>query len=354
MLRPLTRFEPYRLSLVNAFNNIKHIEALNGKSVLVTGSTGMVGSCIIDMLVQAVDNGYDITIYAAARSREKFDKLFSPYNETVRFIEYDASKPFECSFSFDYVIHCAANATPVQFAHNPVETLVDSINGLKAILDQSVKSNTKRFLYVSSGEYYGDPDQDMSDFTENYSGYVNCSDPRSCYPIGKRACEVLCQSYIAEYGADVVIARPCHIFGPTMTPADNRAASQFMRNAANNEDIVLKSEGLVERSQCYVVDACAALLFILINGSCGEAYNISDPRYQMTIRDLAQTAAEASGQRVIIDIPSSDEKKGFSKRSRAVLSSDKLQSIGFEFSQPERNAVAETIGALKFVSTLQC
>ena len=352
MSNPLIKYEPYRNSLNTAFSSIKNKDLLNGKKILVTGSTGMIGSCIVDMLAQAVNHGYKIKIYAAARSREKYNNLFSQYNETVEFVEYNSVKPFECDVSFDYIIHCAANATPIEFAKHPVETLTDCVNGLKTVLDYSKRNSTGRFLYLSSGEYYGDPDSATTDFTEEYCGYIDCSSPRACYPIGKRAGEVLCQSYIAEYNLDIVIARPCHIFGPTMTPNDNRAVSQFLKNAANGNDIVMKSNGMMERSQCYVVDAAAAIIFLLLNSSCGQAYNIADKKYQMTIRDFAEQAAAAAGTKIIMDIPQTDENTGFSKRNRAVLSASKLCDTGFVFGSPERDAIAESVNALRYISNI--
>ena len=67
----------------------------------------------------------------------------------------------------------------------------------------------------SSGEVYGEGDGRV--FTEEYSGYVDCASPRSCYPSSKRAAETLCISYGVEYNVDVVIARPCHVYGPEFT-----------------------------------------------------------------------------------------------------------------------------------------
>lgn len=67
------------------------------------------------------------------------------------------------------------------------------------------KEKKARLLYISSGEVYGE--DDGIDFVETHSGYVNCLNPRACYPSSKRASETLCIAYKEQYGVNVVIAR---------------------------------------------------------------------------------------------------------------------------------------------------
>ena len=70
----------------------------------------------------------------------------------------------------------------------------------------------KRLLYVSSGEIYGRSDDAKRIFEENFSGYLDITSTRSCYPLSKRMTENLCVSYAKEYGLETVIVRPCHIW----------------------------------------------------------------------------------------------------------------------------------------------
>ena len=126
-------------------------------------------------------------------------------------------------------------------------------------------------------------------------------------------------SYAAEYGADVVIARPCHTYGPHFTEQDNRVYAQFIRNVLRGEDIVMKSTGEQFRSWCYVVDCVSALLHILLKGESGEAYNIADADSNISIRELAETIAAIGGRKVVIDLPDTDEKRGFRRYAPQVL-----------------------------------
>ena len=212
-------------------------------------------------------------------------------------------------------------------------------------MEYGLQHGMKRFLYVSSGEIYGEGDGRV--FTEDYSGYVDCTKPRSCYPSSKRAAETLCAAYAAEYGADVVIARPCHTYGPHFTEQDNRVYAQFIRNVLRGEDIVMKSTGEQFRSWCYVVDAVSALLHILLKGACGEAYNIADAQSNVSIRTLAEAIAEIGGRKVVIDIPDADEKKGYNVVTKSVYATDKLQHLGWQVRTPLQQGLKNTILARK-------
>ena len=146
--------------------------------------------------------------------------------------------------------------------------------GVSNLIEYGLAHHMKRFVYISSGEVYGEGDR--RPFDEAYSGYVNCMTPRSCYPSSKRAAETLCVSYAEEYGADVVIARPCHVYGPNFSDKDNRVYAQFIRNILNDSDIIMKSTGGQFRSWCYVVDCVSAILYVLLKGEKEQVYNIAD------------------------------------------------------------------------------
>ncbi|WP_099467033.1 NAD-dependent epimerase/dehydratase family protein [Konateibacter massiliensis] len=311
-------------------------DRLKGKSILITGANGMIGSCLVDILLyrnRIFQEG--IEIYALGRSKEKLEQRFlSGKNQDVahlHIVVQDISQPLNLESKIDFIIHAASNANPYMFAKYPVDTLIGNVIGMENLLKFAVSSQSERVLYVSSGEMYGQADDTVTNgFTEDYCGYVDYSSPRACYPSGKRAAETLCQCYAEQYGMEVVIARPCHCYGPTMTLEDTRAMSQFFRKVLNGEDIVLKSDGSLERSHCYVVDAAMAILWILICGDNRNAFNIADPDSQATVKALAECIAEAGGQKIVFDLPDTLEKKGFSPVQRAVLNADKILKTGWK------------------------
>lgn len=326
-------------------------EGLAGKTVVITGGTGMIGSCLVDALAVFNRSQSDpCHIVVTSRRAEAAQKRFSYCWEQPWFtyIQQDVcDEAVNWPGQVDYVIHAASNADPLNFAKAPVDTLMANVLGTDRLLKAGMERGMKRFAYVSSGEMYGQPDADQNDFVEGYCGPIDHSSPRACYPAGKRSAEVLCQCYRAQYGADCVIVRPCHTFGPTMTGGDSRAVSEFLRNAAAGKNIGMKSAGLVERSHCYVVDAADAIVRVLLHGESGGAYNIADPACKMTIRDFAFACAEAGGTQVVFENPSDLELKGYSAISRQVLSADKLRSLGWTGQKQGSDAIRETVTILK-------
>ena len=300
------------------------LSSLEGNNILITGATGLIGSSLVDVLMNI-----GCSVYAHGRNEERAKKRFSNYWNTNRFffIKGDITKPLDSNVNFDYIIHAASNASPNFFKEKPVEVITSNIIGTHHLIEYGLTHGLKRMLFVSSGEVYGEGTGKA--FVETDSGYIDCATTRACYPSSKRAAETLCVSYADEYGADIVIARPCHTYGPFFTKSDNRVYAQFIRNVLNDEDIVMKSTGEQFRSWCYVVDCVSALLHILLKGESVQAYNIADENSNISIRELAEIIAEIGGRRVIIDIPKENEKKGFNPVTKSVFSIEKIESLGW-------------------------
>lgn len=301
---------------------------LNGANILITGATGLIGGCLVEVLMGRQQKDYHV--YAAGRNEERAKAKFRAYAEDPQFhfVKYDVMQPLESDLRFDFIIHAASNASPNFFADSPVEVMKSNILGAANLMEYGMQHGMKRFLYVSSGEVYGEGDGRV--FSEDYSGYVDCTLPRSCYPSSKRAAETLCVSYADEYGCDVVIARPCHVYGPGFTESDNRVYAQFIRNVLRGEDIVMKSTGEQFRSWCYVVDCASALIYILLKGENGQAYNIADPDSNISIRELAELISCIGGKKVILDIPDQSEKKGYNVVKKSLFQTEKLGKLGWE------------------------
>lgn len=300
---------------------------LSGCNILITGATGLIGSCLVEVLMSRLDKDYHI--YASGRNEERAMARFKEFADdpAFNFFKYDVMEPLTGDVRFDYIIHAASNASPNFFATKPVEVIKSNIIGVSNLMDYGIKHGLKRLLFISSGEVYGEGDGRV--FTEDYSGYVNPMSPRSCYPSSKRAAETLCVSYGAEYGFETVIARPCHTYGPNFTESDNRVYAQFIRNVLKGEDIVMKSTGAQFRSWCYVVDCASAMLHILLKGENGQAYNIADETSNISIRELAEMIADIGGKKVVIDLPSDTEKAGFNVVTKSVFSTYKLKELGW-------------------------
>lgn len=320
-------------------------EALRDRNVLITGATGLIGSCVTELLLASPAGCH---VYAAGRDKERAARLFARHagDGRLTFLRHDVTEPLNADMRFDYIVHAAGGASPTAFAQTPVEVMKANIYGTAALLDYGKSHQMRRMLYVSSGEVYGQCSDAV--LTEDCAGRVDTMDPRSCYPSAKRAAETLCAAYAKEYGADVVVARPSHVFGPCFTEADNRVYAQFIRNVLRGEDIVMKSDGSQCRSWCYVVDCASALLHVLLKGESGEAYNIADPTSTLTIRELAEMVASIGGRKVVMRQPTGAERSVFNPMKTAVFSTDKIEKLGWNPSDGDmRRKMATTIETVK-------
>jgi UDP-glucuronate decarboxylase len=327
-------------------------DKLKNKSILITGSTGLIGTFLIDlMMYRNIKYNNDITIYAIGRNREKAILRFKEYFDSrfFYFIQQDIQNPLELNKPVDYIIHGATNAHPMAFSTEPVNTILTSVIGTKSILDFASSKNVKQTVYLSSAEVYGVNKGDIEAFREDYCGYLDCNTLRACYPEGKRTAEALCQAYIKEKNINIVIARCCHIYGPTMTDDDSKVIAQFLRNAVNNENIVLKSKGDQQYSYCYVADICSALLVLLLNGKNGEAYNISDNNCNLSLFEIANILSEYTGKKIVFDTPSSIESSGYSKATKALVDSSKLQELGWEAKYSIKEGIIRTVNILRHI-----
>ena len=302
-------------------------DCLSGKNILVVGATGMIGSCIVDVLM--MNENVDYHVYASGRNKKRAMTLFSQYESSAyfHFIEYDVCTPLMADIDFHYVIDAASGANPIEYSKNPVGVIKANILGVEHLLSYGKDHNIKRFVYVSSGDVYGECKEKI--LNENMSGYVDPLKVRSCYPASKRAAEALCVAYSHQYGLNVSIARPCHTFGPHFTNTDTRAYAQFIRNIVQGEDIVMKSNGEQYRSWCYVVDCALGILFVMLKGENGEAYNIADDNAVVSIKTLAETIATIGKKQIIFDIPSDAEKMGYNPACHSVFTTERLKMLGW-------------------------
>ena len=329
-------------------------QMLDRKRILISGATGMIGSTLIDVLMKRNrEDGGDCFVTALGRNEAKAKERFAEYWEDPHFsfacCDINDAKSLEGAVSgnADYVFHAASNTHPVAYANDPIGTVVTNIIGLNNLLDLAADHGCSRFLFAYSNEIYGENRGDAELFDEKYCGYIDCNTMRAGYPESKRAGEALCQAYIRQKGLDVVIPRFTRSFGPALLKTDTKALSQFLHKGVTGEDIILKSEGTQFFSYTYVCDAVSGLLYCLMKGQCGEAYNIADVSCDITLRDLAKIIADYVGRKVVFDLPDAVESAGFSKATKARLDSTKLQALGWKAQFDMKTGLEHTIDILK-------
>lgn len=320
-------------------------EKLANKTVLISGASGMIGTFLIDVFM-AKEN---IRVLAMGRNEEKAKERFSSYwnSKNFRFIRHDINQPFTCEENIHYIIHLASNTHPLAYSNDPIGTITTNVLGTYHLLELACNTSIERFVLASSVEVYGENRHDCDKFKEDYCGYIDCNTLRAGYPESKRVSEAMCQAYMKQKNLDVVIPRLSRVYGPTMLMSDSKALSQFIKKGIHGEDIVLKSEGTQFYSYSYVADAVSGMLYVMLCGKKGEAYNIADPNSDITLKDLAKMIADINGKRVIFEIPDDNEKAGYSTATKAILDSSKIKSIGWKSLYPINIGIERTISILK-------
>ena len=312
------------------FDSFDFSSGVNGKTFLITGSKGIVGSGVIKwLLYENQIRGTNAHIIASTRDTNVLPTYIEE-KDNIEFCEFGKEKEYCVDRRIDYIIHSAAPTSNKVFQNSPVESLSVIIDGTRRMLEIAKDHKDCSMIYLSSEEAYGTPSLDEP-ITEKYVGGVDSLSVRSCYPLGKKVAELMCRSYFEEYGVNVKIIRPTVILGLWQPYDSVKVEAEILRCIIENKNLYMKSAGLTKKCVIYSLDAVTAVLTVLINGKAGEAYNATNPNTYCTVKDRAYRAFEHFNPKVTIEFAQVDTSvsEGYLPQRALLEDISKISELGW-------------------------
>ena len=275
-------------SLENCF---KYFE---GKTFLITGAGGFLGKYMVLLLKYLNEHclGKKVSAILLDNFVTGYERQVIAEDEHLIFKKHNVIKPFKTERPIDYILHNAGIASPVYYTKYPIETMDVGTIGTRHMLDLGRQKKVKSFLFASSSEVYGDPDNEHVPTPETYNGNVSITGPRACYDESKRFGETICLTYHRVFNVPVKIVRPFNVYGPGIRPDDFRVLPNFIEHALRREPLPIHGDGRNTRSFCYINDAVEAFFRILFLETNGECFNVGNPEPEISVAELASLVSE--------------------------------------------------------------
>ena len=305
-----------------------------GKSVLITGATGLIGRTLISRIYEWNECAANpVSAVALVRDERKAQDLLGKYiPRGLKILASDVRTVKPRDIGVDYIIHAASQTSSKAFIETPVETVMTAVEGTVNMLEFARANHVDGFIYLSSMEVYGTPETDEK-IDETHPTNLDAMKVRSCYPESKRMCESLCASYASEYGVPAYVVRLTQTFGPGVSYNDGRVFAEFARCAIEGRNIILNTKGETKRNYLFTGDAADAIFTVLANGTPGEAYNAANEDTYCSIYEMAcLVAKECAGGSIEVEIRERADaaKLGYAPTLHMNLDTGKLRSLGWE------------------------
>ena len=308
-----------------------------GRSVLVTGANGFLGSHVVAALVEA-----GASVVAVARDAVPSSPIVDTWSEHVTTIRGDIvdAELIERSlgeYDVRTVLHLAAQSQVGVANRNPSSTFDSNIRGTWVVLEAARRAPmVEQVVLASSDKVYGT--QPVLPYTEEMP--LLALNP---YDVSKACADMLGQCYASTYGLPVTITRCGNFFGPGDRNWE-RIIPGTARSVLRGDRPVLRSDGTMIRDYLYVVDGASAYLRLTEAMAAspeiaGEAFNFSteEPQSVLDVVDLVQRAA---GTQLEPDI----QDRATAEIPEQHLSAEKARRVlGWEPSVSLETAIAETV-----------
>lgn len=310
-------FEEDIKNIINYFD----MSVFDGKTILVTGATGLIGKLCVKSLL---NSGYNTQVIALVRDEEKAKNILGE-SKRLTYLVQDINQRINTTRRVDYIIHAASTTSSKDFVEKPVETIYTAINGSRNVLEFAKNKRLEGMVYLSSLEIYGVNEKE--NIKERDYGYIDILNPRSSYSESKKMVETMCISYGTEYGVPVKIARLAQTFGAGVSISDNRVFAQFAKAIINKENIVLHTKGETKRNYCYTTDAVRGIFTILTKGENNNAYNVANGNSYYSISEMAHLL---ENEYTKVEYKIDEVNRGYNPTVKIALNTEKLNALGWE------------------------
>ncbi len=269
---------------------------MNGKTVLVTGGAGFIGSNFIHYMFKKYPDvkiiNLDLLTYAGNPENLK-DVAGKPNYTFVKGDIADSRVVNETVAGVDCIVNFAAESHVDRSIEDPSVFIRTNVMGTQVLLDAAKKHGAERYLQISTDEVYG---------SLGPAGYFTEGTPlapNSPYSASKAGADLLVLAYYHTYGLPVLITRCSNNYGPYQFP--EKLIPFFIKRLLNNQTVPVYGDGLNVRDWLHVEDHCSAIDLVLQKGRIGEVYNIGGNNEKTNIEITRLILAELNRPESLIE-----------------------------------------------------
>lgn len=330
------------------------MESFNGKRILVTGATGLIGYSLVNSLMKF----NNVHVIAVSRNDSKLQKCFSKYKNNLNFsfFAHDVSLPLNMLIDpVDFIFHAASPQENKVINESPVDVinanLFGTVNCIDLIRKQEIDHNINgRLILFSSVTVYGNNTSKNLVVNESDTSITDIIESNGApYSQSKRMSEVIARAYAKQFGFDVVISRLSTVYGDTVIKSDT-AFFEFINNAILGQDIQIKSNMLPRRDNIFLDDAISGLLTIALKGKTSEVYNVSsngELENFLAVDEIASVIVNESNKqfgnsREPINVIYNDCSKG-KRKPGVILDNSKLKGLGWKLTTSFKDGIEKTL-----------
>src|SRR5215211_3967652 len=261
---------------------------IQGKTFLVTGGSGFIGSHVVDRLLEG--GAGEVVVFDARIRRENLERAIA--TGRVRLVEGDVTEPASLSAATEGaagVFHMAVLALG-PCTDEPRRCLDVNVVGTFNVLDAARAAGVQKIVFSSASSVYGDTNETMDE-----SHPLNA---RTMYGASKIAGEYLVHAFGGRYGIDYVILRYMNVYGPRQ---EGGLVINVLNRIRSGERPTIMGDGSQSFDSVHVGDVAAANVRAMISDESGESFNVGGGN-EATVKEIVEQLLELTGSDLDPDI----------------------------------------------------